>query len=413
MLISSVESERLGDVYRMTAQIEWEDCDNPTQEIFFETHVANLPEKPEARADAFMTATVMPALAAGEQRVFTEAPACPELMGNLRVATLMMDSWLECKRSAPLSISSASPICLPLMSNRTAASMLSGGIDSLAVISKNLKNIPPSHPLSIKRCILVNGFDIGGFHEDPSGEIFMRMAGHLEETLKPFDLRLTTVRTNLIELNKKEKFWAVAHHGAGCSSVGHFLGNAVDTLSIGSTFSADKLEPWGSHASLDPYFSSGATRIIHEGSELNRFEKTRVVCENEAFRRRIVVCWDSRSAFERDALNCGVCPKCVRTKIAYRALGILDETAPFADISLNPDSVRRTSLTTSYAGASYEELLAPLADANEIALQEAVSHALKKYHSRHLLLSLGDRFLGGYATKTRRKVIRIFKRLRS
>lgn len=412
MLLSSVESKRVGDLYRMTARIEWEDSDNPTQEIFFETHVANLREKPEARADAFMTTAVMPALAAGEQRVFTDAPVCPELMGNLRAATQMMGSWLGCERNAPLAISSAYPGCAPATPNRTAASMLSGGIDSLAVIGDNVENIPRDHALSIKRCVFVDGFDIGGFQEDPSGEVFLRIAGNLEEILKPLDLRLTTVRTNLIELNRREKFWAHAQHGAGCSSIGHFLGSAVHTLFIGSTFSAARLEPWGSHASLDPYFSSGATRIVHEGSEANRFEKTRAVCENEEFRKRVVVCWDSRRAFESGALNCGVCMKCVRTKIAYQALGVLDETAPFADISLDPESVRRTKVATPLAAAFFEELIPPLAEANEKALLEAVSHAVERFHSRRRLSSLGDRFVGKPVKATRRRVSRIFEHLR-
>ena len=399
MLISSLESNRSGDFYRMTARIEWEDCDDPAQEVFFETHVANLPGEPEVRADAFMTAAVMPALVAGERRVFAEAPVCPELMGNLRAATQMMASWLRCRRNAAPVISSAGPVCLPIASNRTAASMLSGGIDSLAVIAGNTQTIPRDHPLSIKRCIFVNGFDIGGFHEDPSGEVFLRMAANLEAILKPLDLRLTTVRTNLIELNKRQKFWARVQHGAGCSSVGHFLGHSVHTLFIGSTFSADRLEPWGSHVSLDPYFSSGATRIIHKGSELNRFEKTRAVCENAEFRKRIVVCWDSEKAFESGALNCGVCTKCIRTKIAYRALGILDEAAPFADISLDPDSVRRMRLGNSLAASFFEELSGPLGEANETALQEAVSHALRRYRLRRLLSYSGHRFVKRFVAK--------------
>jgi len=291
--------------------------------------------------------------------------------------------------------------------------MLSGGIDSLAVIADNTAVIPPDHPLSIKRCVFVNGFDVGGFHEDPTGEVFLRIAANLEEILKPLDLRLTTVRTNLIELNKREKFWAHAQHGAGCSSVGHFLGDAVHTLFIGSTFSADRLEPWGSHLSLDPYFSSGATRIIHKGSESNRFEKTRAVCENEAFRKRIVVCWDSRKAFESGALNCGVCMKCVRTKIAYRALGILDESAPFADISLDPDSIRRTRLATPLSASFFGDLIAPLAEANETELRDAVSHALKKYRLRRIRSPLGARSVKRYLEKKRRRMIELFNRLRS
>jgi hypothetical protein len=413
MLISSVESKRSGDFYRMTARVEWEDCDNPAREIYLETHAANSSGEPEVRADAFVTAAVMPALVAGERRVFTRAPVCPELMDNLRTATQIMDTWMKCKRSAPLAISSTNPVCMTTTSNRTAASMLSGGIDSLAVIVNNTRNVPPDHPLSIKRCIFVNGFDVGGFHEDPSGEVFVRIAASLEEILKPLDIRLTTVRTNLIELNKNEKFWAHAHHGAGCSSVGHFLGSDVHTLFIGSSFRADRLEPWGSHLSLDPYFSSGATRIIHKGSESNRFEKIRAVCENAEFRRRVAVCWESQSAFESGALNCGVCAKCVRTKIAYRALGILDETAPFADLSIDPDSVRRTPLKSPLAASFFEELIEPLAEAGETELLEAVLHALKKYRLRRLRSSVGYESVRRYAKEKGRGVIGFSKRLGS
>ncbi|MDA7979806.1 MAG: hypothetical protein MPJ50_13645 [Pirellulales bacterium] len=409
MLISRFESERTAGKVRHTALVEWEHADRPAQEIFFETDAENLYDQTTVRADPFLVAAIFPALECGESRVHARGVACPELLSNLRVATMMMAAWRKGVGADSPTISASNLSCAPVQGDAVAGCMLSGGIDSLATLAENIRTIPHDHPLAIKRGILVNGFDIGGYHEDPTGEIFARAESHLTNVAGPHGVQLCVIRTNLIELFKDVNFWASAHHGAGCAATGHFLGSALNGLTISSAFTANRLEPWGSVAWLDPYFSSASLRVIHEGAEFNRLEKTKQVCSVDEFRRGAIVCYYPERAFTSGALNCGECAKCVRTKLAYLACGCLDDTSPFANRELSPELVGRIRLKNTYSVSAYEELLESMAESGNDEVLAAMQRAVFDYHVRQRQEKRDHNPLLRYSGKVWRKLVRAAK----
>lgn len=72
---------------------------------------------------------------------------------------------------------------------------------------------------------------------------------------------------------------------------------------------------FGDGPTLDPLYSAGGQQVEHDDILVNRFEKTQRIADHPVARAHLRVCW-------QPLLNCGRCPKCVRTMLALEALGV-------------------------------------------------------------------------------------------
>lgn len=66
MKIENLKSEKNADLARVAATITWENCDRPTQEIYFETTEA-FAQDLTCNPHAFLVACIMPAMRHGEK----------------------------------------------------------------------------------------------------------------------------------------------------------------------------------------------------------------------------------------------------------------------------------------------------------------------------------------------------------
>ena len=110
--------------------------------------------------------------------------------------------------------------------------------------------------------------------------------------------------------------------------MGLSLGAGVKTMTTPSTHSYLHLQPFGSHPLHDPLYSTEATRIVHDGSELTRAAKIEsLVGRHPLSLEHLRVCTKRGGA----AGNCGKCEKCYRTMTTLHAIGMLESATTFPD----------------------------------------------------------------------------------
>ena len=92
MKIENLRSEKEGNRARVAATVTWEDCDRPTQEVYFEVD-EEFADGLSCNPHAFLVGCVMPALHHREERVFVDGEVCPELRDGLVTAMGLIRHW--------------------------------------------------------------------------------------------------------------------------------------------------------------------------------------------------------------------------------------------------------------------------------------------------------------------------------
>jgi hypothetical protein len=93
--------------------------------------------------------------------------------------------------------------------------------------------------------------------------------------------------------------------------------------------------PWGSNQ-ISNNMLSGAMSLWTEGSGFTRSERLAFITQNSNLAPKIRVCWKCADT----GRNCGVCEKCIRTQLNFRAIGLepegFDRKAGFLRIATIP-----------------------------------------------------------------------------
>jgi hypothetical protein len=339
------------------ATIVWEDVDRPAVDFFVQV--------PTAFSDAlwpdpngFLVACILPAWQHREQRVHVEGALCPMLVDQIGAALTVLRGWYS-DLGDPPRIEATRPTEARRPVQCRAASFLSCGIDSLATLRWNTLRLPAGHPLAITAAITVDyieGHNWSAVQEGRETQKRYRAAAVVAESCGVAHLPL---RTNILRLHHHGGVFAYRSHGSALSSLGHFLSRRFNHIAIASSYSADCLDPWGSHPLLDPYYSSSSLSIEHHGRHMNRFEKTRLVSDWPEGLNNLLVCTSKRAS----DTNCGECEKCVRTILALCALGKLEscESFPIRDVSVELLTTALGYVQFQSTAEYYRELLGPLA----------------------------------------------------
>jgi hypothetical protein len=109
------------------------------------------------------------------------------------------------------------------------------------------------------------------------------------------------------------------------ASIAHLVGfrNTI----IASSHSEDDRMPWGSHPQTDHLWSTESSHLVHDGV-IRRSEKIRLIGQTPNALRGLRVCWQDT------AYNCGICEKCLRTRLSLRLLGLKSESLKPLDSSM-------------------------------------------------------------------------------
>ena len=378
MRIENLRSERKANRARVVATVAWEDCDRPGRDIYFETEEA-FAEELVCNPNAFLVASVLPAMRNGEQRIVIDGNICPELRNGLMTAMGWLQHWYgEPRRS--VRIESNPGIQQPIPIPQRAGSFLSGGVDSLAVLRKNRLDFPRDHPRSIRDCIIVHGFDIGGLAEsDSEAETFKLAVSALSEIVDDAQVTLIPIATNIRHLDDDIPFWIHECDGAALSAVAHSMSRRLTSVSIASSFNIANSRPRGVHPLLVPNYGSTALRILHEGILLSRLEKVRLVADWDAALRNLRVCtWNPPGM-----LNCGVCEKCIRTMLQLVAVGKLADSPAFPENDVSREALESMRVTKGLQVSWLADLLDPLREQGRLDLVQVIENKQKEYY-KHL-----------------------------
>jgi hypothetical protein len=187
---------------------------------------------------------------------------------------------------------------------RGTAAFFTGGVDSFYTVLKRREEIDA--------LVYVHGFDLpledGRKRELVSASI-RGVAGEL-------GLPLIEVETDLRSIADDVCGWELIYTSAALASVGHLLASRFERFLIPATHSYRDLHPIGTHPLLDPLYSSERLRFEHVDS-VRRVDKLAYLVDSELAMSALRVCFQP----DVNALNCGSCPKCVRTKVGLRVIG--------------------------------------------------------------------------------------------
>ena len=209
-----------------------------------------------------------------------------------------------------------------------AIAALSGGLDSTFTAVRHGLGLAGEATIPIAAIVMVHGFDAPLDRPDQ----FDAMRRRAEPTIKLVGAPFFIVRTNS-KLNSRT--WpqsAIPLTVAALSHLGHMAPIAM--VSSGAPYGIPRFSV--SHPTAVEALSSGDwLRVVTDGSGFERAEKVEILSQYPAVLPSIKVCW----AGDDPGKNCGVCEKCVMTRLNFLAAGIRD--APCFDTPLTLDMIAK------------------------------------------------------------------------
>lgn len=201
---------------------------------------------------------------------------------------------------------------------RRAISTFSGGVDANFTLVRNKMRIGQGGH-DIKSVLMIHGFDV----DYDNNAAFRQLVERVRPTLDEFgvDLKIIKTSSKLLDQDWEDSF------GAQLSGCLHQFSGAYDTALIASSEPYTALVyPLGSTPITDRLFSGGFMNIVHDGAQFTRTAKVEYLANFPSVVDRLKVCWEGSAQHE----NCGVCEKCVRTRLNFMAVGKRDPGC-FAD----------------------------------------------------------------------------------
>jgi hypothetical protein len=191
-----------------------------------------------------------------------------------------------------------------------AIAAFSGGVDSTFTLLRHRVKQWSNASLPIDTALLVQ--------HDPmiSAGDHSKLIDRVQPLIDDLGVSLKVLRTNLRQAST-QKF--NDSHGAQLSACLHNYSYQFDYAVLASTQPYQSMViPWGSTPATDHLLSTPLMRVFHDGAAFSRTEKIIALARYSIARRTIQVCWHKQDE------NCGLCPKCLRTRLNFLAAGIED-----------------------------------------------------------------------------------------
>ncbi|HEV2100285.1 MAG TPA: hypothetical protein VGR45_15360 [Stellaceae bacterium] len=387
MLIRDLDTTAIADVRISSATVVWEERSFPDQVLTFEIadHAPVVGNRGAAAertdgpsADAFLAACFPLAAVHGEARVRIEGQPCPMLVEGLRTVHAWWTSWGGMPTVAPEIETVSRGPGGTLTDPRRAASFFSGGVDGLHLLMINRRLYRKDDPAYIRDVLFIHGIDIGKRARDPENERFRTALRRLEPVAAEAGVRIVPCRTNLRHLPTQPGFFEHRYSAAALAAVGHAAASGPAFMFLGGTYPLNTPVPWGSHPAVDGLFSSQRVSVIHEGSRFSRLQKVRDIADWPTALAALRPC----PAKPADKANCGICEKCLRTRLELLAAGV-EETAAFGP-SYTPIELWEKTPATDVTGRAifYQDLLPALRSRGFEALCRVIEHKLAPHQRR-------------------------------
>jgi hypothetical protein len=277
--------------------------------------LANAPD----RGDAYLAVGLLPAMAAGVTLDLRDLPPVSgELLASLDEIQEIWTTWNpELKKIAVRCASTSEPV----VSTGTAV-CFSGGADAV--------HAALSYAESDATLVYVGGFDF-----DMSADALAVAVARVQPLADRLERRLEAVATDWIRFTRHRRLSRPLTHGGCLVAIGHLM--ATTQLTIASSNTWARLNPWGTHPLLDPLWSTEAIAIRHRGNEATRLEKVAAIARDQALLQKLWVCPYSPSE------NCGTCEKCLRTRAILHVIGRPAVAFPNGDQDPMPEYARQAT----------------------------------------------------------------------
>jgi len=241
-------------------------------------------------------------------------PVSESLLRNLEEFQSVWASWRpEVYSKVPLSADEEVDI-VPA-NERRGIFAFSAGVDSAISLVRHAGGQVGRAGIEPIAAVLVHGFDIP-LRKDKGFSVARENASHMTKAL---GTPLRVVRTDWRETFCEEWEDEFATGLIACLSLYSAEANFI-VLGADEDY-GNLVFPWGSNPITNP-FLSGAMTVHSEAGGLTRTQRIGELAAFPEVARRLRVCWRTT-----DGENCGVCEKCIRTKLNFMANG--HEPAPF------------------------------------------------------------------------------------
>lgn len=402
MQISDLKHQSIDDKHTLSAAVAWEDNDRPKQNVFFRTQCASNPFE-GSNYNAFLVACISPALHFGERRIRIDGEVCPWLADNMTTLTAWLNHWYWYdqghRRGESVAIEARYESRPLLHREPRVGAFFSGGVDSLYTLRKNHSSLPEGHPGRIRDVIFVHGFDFGHRpdrgSEDGAFEFFIK---EFAPVFRETQVDAIPMWTNVYQLGVDSvDFWLREFMGPAMGAVANSLSGRISDCIVASSYNIETLHSFSSHPVIEPRLGSFALRVHHDAERMTRLGKVKVIADWPVALKCLRVCFFG----EPGKLNCGVCAKCVRTKIELQCAGKLRETRSFENCGLDADLIRRALTITPSNVFLCTYLVRELARSGNLELSRALKLNVWLYFlrraadARMAIASMDRRIFGG------------------
>jgi hypothetical protein len=313
------------------------------------------------RADPFVPIAFVDALRHG-RRLRIEDPVSPRLLASLPAAARVMRGWFG-HWPETQTVAAGRPVPPPQAAGRGVGCFFSGGIDSFHTLLR--------HRDEVTALIVIQGFDV----RLDDAALRERTSREAREVGAALGLDVFEVESNARELWVRA--WA-RYFGGVLAGAAHGLAHRLRKVFVPASDYGEPILPNGSHPDLDPLWSTEAMEIVHDGCEVPRLEKTRIVAADALALAHLRCCHES---WGEGAFNCGRCEKCLRTMTGLRLCGALGRATTF-ERPFDPWYVARLPALDGHVRKFAEENLAAAVAQGDRELAQALREALSGVHRR-------------------------------
>ena len=265
--------------------------------------------------DAFVIAALLKAME-DQATLKVHGPVSTSLLDNLEEYQRIFSTWFP-EKYTRIDILPDREVEEAKVNDKTILSF-SGGVDgSFSALNHILRRGPIKRKLfDIEAILYIEGFDVN-IDYDTECRVVVERNRRLFEKFP--SLRFLNVRTNLKYLLSIKKFWT--SHACVLASTAHLFRNTWGGCLVGSSHSYRHLYPWGSHPLTDRLLSSKSFEIHHD-MVFTRVEKLKALFAWPEALDNLKVCWEGQYRYNTPPdINCCRCDKCIRTMLAFKALG--------------------------------------------------------------------------------------------
>ncbi|MBY0421096.1 MAG: hypothetical protein K2Q06_02250, partial [Parvularculaceae bacterium] len=268
------------------------------------------------REDVFLPIAIFLGLVADADVDLDGLEVDPLLLRNVLAAARQHEAWTPRFRVPSVFGANEAPSTLK---GQGVACFFSGGVDSFFTLTRHGGGFESEPTRATDRSI---DFAAHVVHLDGLDKLASppRLDERLVEAARSLGAAFEPIYSNMMTLHPLwKRNYARITHGAGLASVAHAFSSNIGQWLIASSHSYGGLKPWGSSPIVDPLYSGGGLRFIHDGSTFTRVEKTAFLARSPVALGALNVC-DKRS--ESGAYrNCSRCQKCLRTMTALDLAG--------------------------------------------------------------------------------------------